>query len=145
LNGSRTVAIVNKAENLMAKEAYYVIYFNLKALYILPLATSYLFSLEITKIYGVYVQHIIDEINTLPALLGNLYVEQEEKLFYVLASRSLYGLGYKFGLTVFMENMRVHGSFIETSEFRHGPCEMLERTKPVMVFLVGADESRQMS
>jgi len=106
---------------------------------------------------GVYAQHIIDEINTLPALLGNLYVEQEEitkelaqkyqeeKLFYVLASRSLYGLGYKFGLTFFMENMRVHGSFIETSEFRHGPCEMLERTKPVMVFLVGADESRQMS
>lgn len=44
-----------------------------------------------------------------------------------------------------MENMRVHGPFIDTPEFRHGPAEMPEREKPVMVFLAGTDDSREMS
>ena len=34
-----------------------------------------------------------------------------------------------------MENMRVNASFIETSEFRHGPAEILDGHKPLMVFL----------
>jgi fructoselysine-6-P-deglycase FrlB-like protein len=41
-----------------------------------------------------------------------------------------------------MENMRVHGSFMDASEFRHGPAEMLERNKPVIIILKGSDESR---
>ena len=59
--------------------------------------------------------------------------------------RPLYGLAYKFGLTVFMENMRIHSSVIETAEFRHGPAEMLDRRAPDMAVLVGTDESRAMS
>jgi fructoselysine 6-phosphate deglycase len=51
-------------------------------------------------------------------------------------------LAYKFGLTVFMENMRVNGSFMDATEFRHGPVEMFDREKPAMVILVGTDESR---
>jgi len=155
--GARTVAIVDKADSLMGKEADDVIPFNSTALYILPLAVAYLFSLEIAKIQGAQVQKTISEIFALPLLLGKIYNDEEERaknlalqykdedLFYTFASGPLYGLGYKFGLTVFMENMRVHGSFIETSEFRHGPIEMLDRKKPVMVFLIGTDESRVMS
>jgi hypothetical protein len=36
----------------------------------------------------------------------------------------------------------INASFMETSEFRHGPAEILDGHKPVMVFLVGTDESR---
>lgn len=155
--GARTVAIVNKADSVMGREADEVIPFNSTALYILPLAAAYLFSLEVARSKGKPVDDTIRGIDTLPQVLGRLYREEEarakelalqykdERLFYVLASGPLYGLGYKFGLTVFMENMRVHGSFIETSEFRHGPAEMLEREKPAMVFLVGTDDSRNMS
>ena len=155
--GARTVAIVNKADSLMGREADNVIPYNSNALYILPLAVAYLFSLEIARIQGAQVQKTISEIFALPSLLGKIYNDEEERsknlalqykdknLFYTFASGPLYGLGYKFGLTVFMENMRVHGSFIETSEFRHGTVEMLDREKPVMVFLIGTDESRIMS
>ena len=153
--GARTIALVNTGDSLMGREADEVIPYHSPALYILPLAAAYLFAVEVAKQQGVAgLEKIEQDLLALPTLLGKLYVEEEarartlaeqfvnEKLFYVLGSGPLYGLAYKFGLTVFMENMRVHGSFIETSEFRHGPAEMLEHEQPAMVFLLGTDESR---
>ncbi|MCL4561383.1 MAG: SIS domain-containing protein [Chloroflexi bacterium] len=153
--GAHTIAIVNRADSVMGREADEVIAYNSKALYILPLAAAYLFSLEVARLTGnTGVQEIIDGLYALPALLTRQYVEEEaparrlaeiyagERLFYTLGSGPLYGLAYKFGLTVFMENMRVNGSFMDATEFRHGPAEMLEREKPVIVMLLGTDESR---
>jgi fructoselysine-6-P-deglycase FrlB-like protein len=89
-------------------------------------------------------------------LLSKQYIDEEaptkklaeqflhEHMFYTLGSGPLYGLAYKFGLTVFMENMRVNGSFMDATEFRHGPAEMLDREKPAVVILKGTDESRPM-
>ena len=152
---AHTIAIVNKADSLMGKEADEVIPYNSKALYILPLAFAYLFSLEIARLQGnSKVQEIIDSLYSLPPLLSQQYIDEEapardlaeeflqERLFYTLGSGPLYGLAYKFGLTVFMENMRVNGSFIEATEFRHGPAEVFDREKPAVVILLGTDESR---
>jgi fructoselysine-6-P-deglycase FrlB-like protein len=153
--GATTVAIVNKADSPMGEIADYTIPFESKALYILPLAAAYLFSLEVARLDGdKEVEKIMAGLMSLPPVLGQLYRDEEagakklaetfatEELFYTLGSGPLYGLAYKFGLTVFMENMRVHGSFIETSEFRQGPIEMLEHKRPVIVILLGTDESR---
>jgi fructoselysine-6-P-deglycase FrlB-like protein len=155
--GAHTIAIVNKADCLMDREASETIAYNSKALYILPLAAAYLFSLETARLNGVNeAQVILDGLYGLPDLLSTQYIEEEaparrlaeqyanERLFYTLGTGPLYGLAYKFGLTVFMENMRVNGSFIDAPEFRHGPVEMLEREKPVMVILLGLDETRPM-
>jgi fructoselysine 6-phosphate deglycase len=154
---AHTIAIVNKADSLMGKEADEVVAYNSKALYILPLAFAYLFSLEMARLKGANrAQEIIDGLYKLPALLSKQYVEEEtptkklaeqflnERLFYTMGSGPLYGLAYKFGLTVFMENMRVNGSFMDATEFRHGPAEMLDREKPAVVLLKGTDESRPM-
>jgi fructoselysine-6-P-deglycase FrlB-like protein len=150
-----TVSIVNRAESLMGKEADETISYNSKALYILPLAAAYLISLEIARLQGIpNIDEIISGLYKLPSLLKKQYVEEQakayefakefinERLFYVLSSGPLYGIGYKFGFTVFMENMRVNGSFMDATEFRHGPVEMLEREKPAIVVLKGTDESR---
>lgn len=153
--GAHTIAIVNKADSLMGVEADEVIPYNSKALYILPLAVAYLFTLEVARLKGNNsVEPVIKSLYTLPQLLSRLYIEEEtrakrlaeefinENIFYALGSGPLYGLAYKFGLTVFMENMRVHGSFMDATEFRHGPVEMLEHEKPAIVILLGTDESR---
>jgi len=153
--GARTIVLVNKADSLMGQEADDVIVYKSKALYILPLAAAYLFALEVARLKGVKaVEPIIEGLFSLPPLLSRLYLEEEgrakslaeqflnERIFYTLASGPLYGLAYKFGLTVFMENMRVNGSFMDATEFRHGPVEMLEREKPAIVMLLGTDESR---
>jgi fructoselysine-6-P-deglycase FrlB-like protein len=152
---AHTIAIVNQAESLMGREAKEVIAYESKALYILPLATAYLFALEVARLKGAQgVDEIIQGLYALPPFLSKQYVEEEsparklaeefqnERLFYTLGNGPLYGLAYKFGLTVFMENMRVNGSFIEATEFRHGPVEMFDREKPAMVVLMGTDESR---
>jgi fructoselysine 6-phosphate deglycase len=68
-----------------------------------------------------------------------------EQVLYAIAAGPLYGLAYKFALTVFMENIRVHGSVIESSEFRHGPAEMLERQHATIFALLADDESRAMT
>jgi fructoselysine-6-P-deglycase FrlB-like protein len=152
---AHTIAIVNKADSLMGKEADEVFAYNSKALYILPLAMAYLFALEVARIKGAQgVEEIIQGLYDLPPLLSKQYIEEEapqcklaeefaqEGMFYTLGCGPLYGLAYKFGLTVFMENMRVNGAFIETTEFRHGPAEMFGRNRPTVVLLAGTDESR---
>lgn len=153
---AHTIALVNKADSLMGREAAETIAYNSKALYILPLAIAYLFALELARLQGAaaQVEPVIQGLYSLPDLLRRQFVEQkeparrlaeqfkDERIFYTLASGPLWGLGYKFGLTVFMENLRVHGSFMDATEFRHGPAEMFDREQPAMVLLIGTDESR---
>lgn len=152
---ARTIAFVNKADSVMGREAHTVIPYDSKALYILPLAGAYLFSLEVARLQGVEgVDEILAGLAGLPKLLTRQYLDEkeparklaeqfaQEDLFYALGSGPLYGLAYKFGLTVFMENMRVNGSFMDATEFRHGPAEVFDRQKPAIVILMGTDESR---
>jgi fructoselysine 6-phosphate deglycase len=61
----------------------------------------------------------------------------------VLGAGALAGLAYKLAYNIVMENVRIAASFIEATEYRHGPCEALERTRPDMLFLVGTDWSRE--
>jgi fructoselysine-6-P-deglycase FrlB-like protein len=156
--GAYTIALVNKADSLMGKEARYTIPYNSKALFILPMAAVYLFALELARLEGASgTAEIVDGLHALPELFARQYAAEEavqkgnaeafleEHLVYTLGCGPLYGLAYKFGLTVFMENMRVNGSFIETSEFRHGPVEMFDREKPAIVSVKGTDESRSLS
>lgn len=154
--GAKSIVFVNKPDSLMGKEADVVLDFNSKALYILPMAGVFLFSLEIARLQGDdNAENLINELHKLPVYLKNQFLEEKSKakqlaelykdqeIFYTLGCNTLYGLAYKFGLTVFMENMRVNGAFIETTEFRHGPAEMLGRHKPAFVILLADDESRE--
>lgn len=155
--GATTIAFTSKADSILAKEADEAIVYNSNALFIIPLAGAFIFSLEIARMIGKDVSELNKQLEKMPEILGKIYKEEENRahrlakkykdhdLFYVLASGAAYAIGYKFGLTVFMENMRVNASFMETSEFRHGPAEMLDGHKPLMVCLVGSDESRDMS
>ncbi len=154
--GARTIAIVNSADSLMAREADCVIPYNSKALYILPLAAAYIFALELARLQGTReAELILKDLERLPDLLTRQYQDEKEParksaekfknedLIYTMGSGVLYGLAYKFGLTVFMENMRIHGSVINAAEFRHGPAEMLDKKRPAFVVLTNADECRE--
>jgi fructoselysine 6-phosphate deglycase len=156
--GARTIAIVKSADSPMGREADDVIAHGSIDLYGMPLATAYLYALEHARADGwAPATDVLAALNDLPPLLGAAYRSAEapaealahrllpSQVMYCLGSGVNYGLAYKFALTVFMENIRVHGSFIESSEFRHGPAEMLERQRPDMFFLLGDDETRAMS
>lgn len=153
--GARTVALVNKADSPIGKSAADVVAYGSPGLYSLPMAAVTTFVAEWARLDGnAEAEAIASALDAVPALVGSAFCSAQESarllaeevrdstLLYCLGSGPLYGLAYKFALTVFMENLRIHGSVIESAEFRHGPAEMLERHRPDLVFLVGTDESR---
>jgi len=154
--GATTVAFTKTLDNTMAREASRAIPYESIALYAAPLLLVYLLALEWARLDGsAEAPALLAALDGLPAALGAVYRATEaparthaERLrdatvLYVLAAGSLYGLGYKFALTVFMENIRVHGSIIHSAEFRHGPNEMLDRNTAPMVVLLAGDEQRE--
>jgi fructoselysine 6-phosphate deglycase len=159
--GATTVAIVRRRPSPMATEAGVVIDYESTALYDLPLAAVTIFATELAIRTGSprtdEARAILADLDRLPAILGQVYRDAQApalkqarrflsaSLLYCVGAGPLAGLAYKFALTVFMENIRVHGSFIESGELRHGPIEAFERQRPDMVFVVGTDESRAMT
>jgi fructoselysine-6-P-deglycase FrlB-like protein len=145
----------------MAEESRVVIDYDSTALYDLPLAVVTRFAATVATTTGSSradeARAVLADLDRLPALLGQVYrsarepaLEQARSLLsatvlYCVGAGPLAGLAYKFALTVFMENIRVHGSFVESAELRHGPIEAFERQRPDMVFLLGTDASRPMT
>jgi fructoselysine-6-P-deglycase FrlB-like protein len=127
----------------------------------MPLAAVTVFGLELARAVGSAradeATAALEEFERLPAVLDAVYhatqaaaLEQAREflnanVLYCMGSGPLAGLAYKFALTVFMENIRVHGSFIESAELRHGPIEAFERQRADIVALLGTDESRSLT
>jgi len=159
--GAHTVVMARRRPSPMATEAAEVLDYDSSALYILPLAAVTLFALELGRQTEspkrADVEAALAQLDDLPAILGQAYRDAERpslgwarrflsaSLLYVLAAGPNYGLGYKFALTVFMENIRVNGSIVEATELRHGPVEALERQRVDIVALLGTDESRALT
>jgi len=156
--GAHTVAIAKRRPSPMATEAAEILDYDSTALYIIPLAAVTLFALELARqVEGPKrdeAEAALAQLPELAGILGRAYregeaagLEQARRLLSstaltVFAAGPLTGLGYKFALTVFMENIRVNGSFVESAEFRHGPVEALERTRLDIIALLGTDETR---
>lgn len=161
LRGAHTVALTKRQHSPMAREASEVVDYDSTALYSLPLASVTLFALELARLTSSAksddAEEALAQLSGLGTVLGRVYRESEapalewarrflsSTLLYVLSAGPNYGVGYKFALTVFMENIRVNGSFIEATELRHGPIEAFERQRVDLVALVGTDESRDLT
>jgi fructoselysine-6-P-deglycase FrlB-like protein len=156
--GAWTVGLTNREDCTIAREADAGIAYDSTALYAMPMAAVSLFVLEHARLGGSEeAAEVLDAFDALPAIIARAFENEREhglqaarellsaQTLYCVGAGPLYGLAYKFALTVFMENIRTHGSVVESAEFRHGPAEMLERQHADMVFLVGTDESRGMT
>lgn len=159
--GATTVVLAKRRPSPMATEGSIVIDYASTALYDMPLATVTIFAAEVALLIGSprrdEAAALLADLGRLPAILGQVFrdaqapaLEQARRFLsathlYCVGAGPLAGLAYKFALTVFMENIRVHGTYVESSELRHGPVEAFERQRPDMVFLLGSDESRGMT
>jgi fructoselysine-6-P-deglycase FrlB-like protein len=156
--GARTVAIVRRGGSPLAELADEVIAYDSPGLYCLPLAAVASFACEWGRLEGdAEAIAVAEALEDMPEAVGTAYREggqrgleraqelADSELLYCLGAGPLYGLAYKFALTVFMENMRIHGSVIESAEFRHGPAEMLGRHRPDVTAVLGTDPSRAMT
>lgn len=157
--GATTVAIVGKLESRMAREADHVVAYENGAIYELPIATLVLFAQGLTQ--GTAREdaaaEVADGLRRLPDILRRTLAAEasaaESKARELLRANHLYVLGagplaplaYKVAMSVIMENVRIGASFSDTSEWRHGPAEALERIRPDIIVLLGTDESRAVS
>ncbi len=157
--GARTIALVRNASSTIGREADDAIEYSSSALYELPLAALAMLANGLadggagSKDAGA----VVASLEQLPRVLKTV-VEGEaaraqalarEFLYsnhmYVLAAGPLGPLAWKVAMSVLMENVRIAASFCDASEFRHGPAEAMERLRPDMMFLVGTDESRDVT
>ncbi len=156
--GALTIALTGHGDSTIAAEADSTIAYESTALYAMPMAAVSLFALEHARLTGNQAAaDVLADFDALPAAVERSFESERDRgleiarqllpaqVLYCVGAGPLYGLAYKFALTVFMENIRTHGSVIESAELRHGPVEMLERQRADMVFLLGTDESRGMT
>ena len=152
--GAHTVAVVAKPESTLAREADAVLPFHDwdEPVMVPPLMVG----LRLAETAGdvALADELRAGLEAVPAVLRRVVpvevgrAEERAREFldsvhlYVLGAGVLAGLAYKLAYNIVMENMRIGAAFIDASEFRHGPCEALERTRPDMLVLIGSDWSR---
>ena len=157
--GAMTVSLVRNEDSTLGREAKHVVSFDSAACYEGPMVLLALLVGELAARSGRGDER--DELESslvaLPAILKSAVEHElvaaeakaEEFLssthLYVLGAGPLSALAYKVALTVVMENIRMGGTYCDASEFRHGPAEALERSRPDMMFLLGADASREVT
>ena len=156
--GARTVGIVRGGDSAIAREADEVIEYGSAAIFEAPIAAMVLVGAGLSEgqAGSGAMELLANGLREVPAAV-EAAVEEEEgraeaRARELLSSRHLYVIGagplaplaYKVALTVVMENIRIGGTWIDASEFRHGPAEALERSQVDALVLLGTDESREM-
>jgi fructoselysine-6-P-deglycase FrlB-like protein len=158
-HGAKTVGIVRSANSTIGREADLVIPYESAACYEAPMVALCLYLARVSEgtPRAEEAAAMAASLAELPASLRRILAVEELRAesmareflhcthMYVLGAGPLSALAYKVALSVLMENVRIGGTYCDACEFRHGPAEALERTKPDMMFLLGTDESRSMT
>jgi fructoselysine-6-P-deglycase FrlB-like protein len=156
--GATTVGIVKGGDSAIRRESDHAIEYGSAAIFEAPIAALLLLAAGMSE--GTPAAAAAEELAAAVAAVPDAVRESlqgadawaEEHARAFLSSRHLYVLGagplsplaYKVALTVVMENIRIGGTWIDASEWRHGPAEALERSQADALMLVGTDPSRPM-
>jgi fructoselysine-6-P-deglycase FrlB-like protein len=157
--GARTVAIVRGGDSALSREADEVIAYESPAIFEAPVAALALLGAGLA--HGTdrapQAEALAAALDDLPAAARATFEQEAERAeararsflssrhLYVVGAGPLAPLAYKVALTVVMENIRIGGTWMDASEFRHGPAEALERSAIDALVLLGTDASREMS
>lgn len=160
-----TIALTNTRETPLAQACDFVVNYQNKAVFTVPLAIYYWVAAYVMKLRGesaAAADEIIAGLKKLPAQIPALIERtrpqaqvlaerfRDEQGFYVLSSGPLYGLGYKLALSVVIENLWIDGCPVESGDFYHGPIEIIPPhasapQRMAFLHLVGTDAARKVS
>lgn len=154
--GAMTIGVTKSASGTpLAEAAEDVIGYEAACIWEVHLLITYYLALQyISRVQpSDEVAKILSDMEKIPEVLAELVVSAEEKsrqlgeraskwnFIYTIAAGPLYPLAYKEGVITMMEFTWTHGCSLNSSEFRHGPLEVVDKGVPY-VFLLGTDESR---
>lgn len=154
--GAPTIAVTKEASgNLVAEAADAVVAYGGECIWVLHTMIAYAIAFGVIERAGegAAIAEIKADLPKIPATLQHLMqtVEPASKELgmrasewahiYTVAGGNLVPLGYKEGIVTLLEFTWTHGSALNSSEFRHGPLEVVDKDVPY-VFLLGNDPSR---
>lgn len=157
-DGAFIMAVTETATNPLADLADVVVPIQSKAVYTSPVTVAYLLCAHLLLERGESVEtarRLMADLHAFPktaaALLPRFSADAQALAgpladqYYVIAGGPQYGLGYKVGLSVIIENLWTNGAVIHAGEFYHGPIEIVQPDRPTFVCLLGEDPSRTAS
>jgi fructoselysine 6-phosphate deglycase len=158
--GARTVVLVGRPESRLAAEADEVVPYGAAfACYEAPLIAALVIGIALGSrtAKSELGNELLAGLHALPDTIGRVVAAEELRAeakarefmgsshVYVLGAGPLSALAYKLAMSVVMENVRIGATYSDAVEFRHGPAEALERIRPDFIFLLGTDESRDLT
>jgi fructoselysine-6-P-deglycase FrlB-like protein len=153
--GARTVGVVADSHSPLATDVDLQIPYDGRSIYEVPIVALLHFVMGLEGV-GSMDGGLRSSVLQLPERLSQLMpsaaskgAEDADRLrtvdhIYVLGAGPCSSLGLKLA-NVLMENVRIGSAYYDTVEFRHGAVEALDRIKPVMLVLIGSDDSREIS
>jgi fructoselysine-6-P-deglycase FrlB-like protein len=153
--GVPRIAVSKDAEGPLAKTCEYVLSYGDKCLYTSAMANMLMLFCEVLKLRGEtqeaekmekallkipsQIKGIIQKSEN--AAMSALEQVKQDDFFYVLGDGALWAFTYQYGYTNLTEYSRVNAACVRSSEWRHGPLEILFR-KPAMIHIIGTDALR---
>jgi fructoselysine-6-P-deglycase FrlB-like protein len=154
--GVPRLALSKEEDGPLAKTCEYVLPYSDQCLYTSAMANLLMLISELMDLRGEKsaAKQLKNALMKLPEQMTSVIKPSEEfamkalervkddDLFYVLGDGALWALAYQYGYTNLMEYSRVHAACLRSSEWRHGPLEILFR-KPAMIHFIGNDQTRK--
>jgi len=154
--GLPRLAITRDQEGPIAQDADHVIAYHSKCLFTSAMANLLMLLAELLELRDEQqpAREMKEALAKLPEQLRSILPASEQKaraafeavkdeeFFYVLGDGATWAHAYQFGYTNLMEYARLHAACLRTSEWRHGPLEILFRN-PTVIMLMGNDGSRK--
>jgi len=151
--GACTVAILKSADSSLGRGADYTICYGKQAWTVTPMAIVIQFCAELAS-SSIELSRAVEGLENLRFFfdqvsnsLGEAAFEAANRLvdqdcLWVLGSGPLWGMAYKTAATL-VENLKLVAAAFETSEFRHGFCEIFsrQRQRPGVLVLTTQDET----
>jgi fructoselysine-6-P-deglycase FrlB-like protein len=154
--GYPTIALCRTRRGALMEQADHLITYESVCLYTSAMANLLWLLAEYAELRGERTEaaRMKKELELLPAKLRSCLAKSEEvaaealerlkdeKFFYVLGDGAVWALAYQWGYTNLMEYAKIHAACLRSSEWRHGPLEVLP-SSPAMVQFVGNDSTRE--
>lgn len=152
LRQPRTIAIVGRPGSTLARRCDASFTYPGAVIYETPIALTVAFATHLAGDGPAWTERLTRFAATMPAVVEHSSTRMRQLAvrlaevdhLYVVGSGPQSSLAFKLA-GVLMENVRIGASFVDGSEFRHGPMEVLADRPVTVLGLLGLDGSRLMT
>lgn len=148
----RSIAITASPNSSLATQCDVALVYQGAPIYEVPIVLVLAFALHVVNADAGLLKHVRAQAADMEGCLVDASNRMSQMALRLRSAEHVYvvGAGPQSSLAlklaaVLMENVRIGASYIDGSEMRHGPIEMVADRQPTILGLLGTDESRSMT